>query len=81
MFRSHLTVNWYKIITKEENKDPQCCYLYAVLIAQHRQSCRDAIRLYEEDYTQRVLCLFILGSVIQILVLISFNTAGLESKL
>ena len=51
MCRSHLTVNWYKIMSKEENKDTQCYYLYAVLIAQHRQSCRAAIRLYEQDYT------------------------------
>ena len=51
MCRSHLTVNWYKIMSEEENKDPQCYYHHAVLIAQHRQSCRAAIRLYEEDYT------------------------------
>ena len=37
MCRSHLTVNWYKIMSKEENKDPHCYYLYAVLIVQHRQ--------------------------------------------
>ena len=51
MCRSHLTVNWYKTMSKEENKDPQYYYLYTVLIAQHRQSCRAAIRLYEKDYT------------------------------
>ena len=38
-------------MSKEENKDPQLYYLYAVLIAQYRQSCRAAIHLYEEDYT------------------------------